>query len=187
MKFSKTLFACLTVGALTVLCGPQAFAQTPKTEGKIAFVDARAFTGGITEYRQQIEAIETEFTPQRQQLKSMEEQIAIAEEVLKRTAGELLPAARQRKIEDLERMKREFKRKGEDADEQYGKRIDTALNPLRQKVLKALNAFALERGVNLVIDISSAANSGALAYVNPQADITQAFIDNYNQTNPGKK
>ncbi|MBX7222977.1 MAG: OmpH family outer membrane protein [Blastocatellia bacterium] len=155
-----------------------------QSEPKIAFVDSRAFVSGINEFRQQAETLDREFKPQTDKIQQLVEQIQINEEVLKRTAAELLPDARQRKIDELEKQKLTYNRSLEDTKEAYAKRQEVILDPIRDKVIKALTAYAKDHGADVVLDLAPSVQSGSLAYMAPGVDITDEFIKFYNQTNP---
>lgn len=188
---SKFRFS-LCVFALAISLGfgaPQAQAQQPaaQAEAKIAFVNSLEFGENIIEFRQQTEILEREFKPANDQLEKLAEQLQLDEEALRRTLQDLQPGARQRRVEELEKAKKDYNRRVEDLKETIGKRSIVALDPLRQKIKVELDKYAKARGVSLILDLGPAIQSGTLAYIDPQADVTKDFIENYNRTFPGKK
>jgi len=87
----------------------------------------------------------------------------------------------QAKVDQLEQLKKDIQRKGEDAQASYNRRRQELLNPVQEEVSKALDAFAKARGINMIID---AAQVPGLLYASESIDITRAFIADFNSKNP---
>jgi len=87
----------------------------------------------------------------------------------------------QAKVDQLEQLKKDIQRKGEDAQASYNRRRQELLNPVQEEVTKALDAFAKARGINVIID---AAQMPGLLYASESIDITRAFIADFNSKNP---
>jgi outer membrane protein len=87
----------------------------------------------------------------------------------------------QAKIDQLEQLKKDIQRKGEDAQASYNRRRVELFNPLQDEISKALDAFAKARGINMIID---AAQVQGLLYASENIDITRAFIADFNSKNP---
>jgi outer membrane protein len=186
MKFIPALvlsfLACLVLGG-------SAAAQTaaPQNSAKIAVVDTSAFNSLIVEFRQQIENLQREFGPSTEALQKMGLEIQGEEDALQRLADSLPPEIRQKRLEDLEKKKIEFKRKQEDLKDAVDKRAGIVLGPLQEKIGKALEAYAKERGITMLLDLGTAAKAGGLFYIAPGIDVTDDFAAKYNAANPGKK
>ncbi len=88
--------------------------------------------------------------------------------------------ALQAKIDQLEQLKKDIQRKGEDAQAAYNRRRDELFTPLQQEIGKALEAFAKARGINVIIDAAQV----PLLYAADSIDITRAFIADFNSKNP---
>src|SRR6266446_5581046 len=86
----------------------------------------------------------------------------------------------QTKVDALEQMKTEYKRKGEDAEASYQKRQGEIFAPLQDDIEKALEVYAKQRGINVIIDASRV----PLVYAADNIDITRAFINDFNTKNP---
>lgn len=84
------------------------------------------------------------------------------------------------KVDQLESMKREIQRKGEDAQGAYNKRRGELFAPLQEEVGKALEVFAKARGINIILDGTQV----PLIYAADSIDITKAFITDFNSKNP---
>jgi outer membrane protein len=87
----------------------------------------------------------------------------------------------QAKIDQLEQLKKDIQRKGEDAQAAYNRRRQELFNPLQEEISRALDAFAKARGINMIID---AAQVQGLLYASDSIDITRAFIADFNSKNP---
>ena len=88
--------------------------------------------------------------------------------------------ALQAKIDQLEQLKKDIQRKGEDAQAAYNRRRQELFSPLQDEIGKALEAFAKARGINVIID----AVQVPLLYAADSIDITRAFITDFNSKNP---
>lgn len=86
----------------------------------------------------------------------------------------------QAKIDQLEQLKKDIQRKGEDAQAAYNRRRQELFSPLQDEIAKALEAFAKARGINVIIDGTQI----PLLYAADSIDITRAFITDFNTKNP---
>lgn len=86
----------------------------------------------------------------------------------------------QAKADQLEQLKKDIQRKGEDAQTNYNKRRAELFAPVQDEVGKALEAFAKARGITVIIDAASV----PLLYAADSTDITRAFIADFNAKNP---
>ena len=86
----------------------------------------------------------------------------------------------QAKIDQLEQLKKDIQRKGEDAQAAYNRRRQELFTPLQDEIGRALEAFAKARGINVIIDAAQV----PLLYAADSIDITRAFITDFNSKNP---
>lgn len=86
----------------------------------------------------------------------------------------------QTKIDQLEQLKKDTQRKGEDAQAAYNRRRQELFMPLQEEIGKALEVFAKARGINVIIDGAQV----PLLYAAESIDITRAFITEFNSKNP---
>jgi Skp family chaperone for outer membrane proteins len=86
----------------------------------------------------------------------------------------------QAKIDQLEQLKKDIQRKGEDAQASYNRRRQELFSPLQDEIGKALEVFAKARGINVIIDAAQV----PLLYAADSIDITRAFITDFNSKNP---
>ena len=172
--------------AATTPARPASNAPVPDT--KIAFIDTGAFgddKAGITRYVAAVKSLEREFKPRQDELNTMQTRIkAIADEITRLSGGGSVvdPKTIAAKQEEGERLNRDLKYKKEQADADFSKRYQDVVSPISQDIGKALDAFAQQRGLTMILDISKLAP--AILTVNPAMDVTQAFISEYNGKNP---
>lgn len=155
----------------------------PVPDTKIAYINTEAFGDekvGITRYVTAIKALEREFQPRQTELNTMQARIkAIAEEITKLSGSSVVdPKTIQAKQDEGEGLQRDLKYKKEQADALFAKRYEEAITPISQDIGKALSAFATQRGITMILDISKLAP--AVLTANPAMDVTQAFISEYN-------
>jgi outer membrane protein len=86
----------------------------------------------------------------------------------------------QAKIDQLEQLKKDIQRKGEDAQAAYKRRRQELFAPLQDEIGRALETFAKARGINVIIDAAQV----PLLYAAESIDITRAFITDFNSKNP---
>jgi Skp family chaperone for outer membrane proteins len=86
----------------------------------------------------------------------------------------------QAKIDQLDQLKKDIQRKGEDAQAAYNRRRQELFTPLQDEIGKALEIFAKARGINVIIDAAQV----PLLYAADSIDITRAFIADFNSKNP---
>jgi Skp family chaperone for outer membrane proteins len=90
------------------------------------------------------------------------------------------PKSIQAKIDTLEQLKKDYQRKGEDAQAAYNKRKQDIFQPLQDDIGKALEVYAKQHNINVIIDGSQV----PLVYAADALDITRAFINEFNSKNP---
>lgn len=134
---------------------------------------------GIAKYISTISKLDAEFQPIQNELNTTAKRLTQQQSEI--NAGTTLPPAQlQAKIDQLDQQKKEYQRKGEDAQASYQRRRNELLGPLQEEVGRALDAYAQARGITLIIDGSRV----PLLYADPGIDITKAFIADYNSKNP---
>lgn len=194
MKIDRLLAAIVFTLAL---CVSSAFAQpkpaaaapaSPQTgtavpESKIAliysdlFLDAKT---GIARFNSLVTTLNREFQPRQTELTAMKQKIDALTEDIQKTAAVADPKTLQTKQDQLDQMKKDFQRKGEDAQAAYDRRRKEIFLPLQEDIGKALEAYAKSHNINVIIDGSQV----PLVYAADALDITRAFINDFNSKNP---
>src|SRR6266576_6838576 len=153
-------------------------------ETKIALVNTDEFADektGITRLVNAMKRVDGEFQPRRTELQTLQQQIEKATADLTKTQP--LQAARvsQQQADKIEMMKTEFKRKGEDAQAAYQKRLQEVLSPVYEDIGKALDVYAKARGITLILDVTKVQG---IVSASDSLDITKPFITEFNSKNP---
>ena len=196
MKIDRLIIAFAFVLALSVspaFSQPRpaagAPAQTPAQgpvnvpESKIAliysdmFLDAKT---GIGRFNTLVGNLNREFQPRQTELQGLQQRIQALTDDITKTAAVADPKTLQSKQEQLDQMKKDFQRKGEDAQAAYDKRRKEMFTPLQDDIGKALEIYAKAHNINVIIDGSQV----PLVYAADTLDITRAFINDFNSKNP---
>jgi outer membrane protein len=200
MKTHSLLVAAFIVAAI----GSSAFAQpkppTPATQqpaapqantgtvpdSKIAVIYSSAFLDqktGIAKYSVLVNSLNREFQPRQTKLTQMNQKIQAAQDEINKLQSSSVPIdpkSVQAKVDALEQMKKEYQREGEDAEAWSQKRQQEIFAPLQDDIEKALEAYAKQRGITVIIDASRV----PMVYAADSIDITRPFIADFNSKNP---
>lgn len=191
-----------TLAVTLILFGATSvFAQPPATQtkpvpstaavdvpkGKVAIIFSAVFQDqkqGIAKFTVLLNRLNGEFQKLQDDLNQTAKTInALQEEIkkLQQSTAPVDPKSVQAKVDQLDQMKKDYQRKGEDGQEAYKQRRLALFGPLQEEVGKALDVYAKSRGVTLVIDASQ---TEGILYAAEIIDITRAFISDYNSKNP---
>jgi outer membrane protein len=164
---------------------PPATAQTGAIpETKIALVNTDEFADektGITRLVAAMKKVDLEFQPRRTELQTLQQQVEKATADLNKAAPVQDPKVTAQQTEKIEASKKEFTRKGEDAQAAYQKRLQEVLGPVYEDIGKALDAYAKAHGITLVLDVTKIQG---IVSASESLDITRPFITEFNSKNP---
>lgn len=191
MKIDRLIIAFAFVVAVAVspvLAQPRpgTAGQNPSAtvpESKIAliysdlFLDAKT---GIARFNTLVSTLNREFQPRQTDLQTMQQKLQALTDDITKTAAVADPKTLQTKQDQLEQMKKDFQRKGEDAQVAYDRRRKEMFTPLQDDIGKALEVYAKGHNINVIIDGSQV----PLVYAADTLDITRAFINDFNSKNP---
>lgn len=193
MKLFKLQFLSLTL----LLLGASAFAQQPAAtptkpapgplvlpKGKVAVINTAIFQESVEEFKAKVDQLNRQFEPRVKEVQSLADKINALETTIKSQSGVLTPARVAEMTENLESMKREYQRKGEDLQAEAGRTRDKAFEPITGKLTKFAEDYTAKRGIVVLVDISNAVQSGTVLWFDPRTDVTQDFVNAYNKANP---
>ena len=168
----------------TAPAGPAPTQTGALPETKIALVNTDEFADektGITRLVSAMKRVDGEFQPRRTELQTLQTQIEKATADL--TKAQPLQDAKvsQQQADKIEGMKTELKRKGEDAQAAYQKRLQDVLGPVYDDIGKALDTYAKAHGITLVLDVTKIQG---IVSASESLDITRPFITEFNSKNP---
>ena len=186
-------FAAICVGSIRAqqprpgTTAPTSGAATPSVnvpETKIALVNSEDFgdpQGGITRLVVAMKKVDAEFGPRRTELQALQAQIEKATADLAKVQAMQTAGVNQQQQEKIDQMKKDFQRKGEDAQAAYQKRLQEVIGPVYEEIGKALDAYAKTRGITLILDVTKVQG---IVSASDSLDITKAFITEFNSKNP---
>lgn len=153
-------------------------------QSKIVLMDSRAFydeKSGIQKLVQAYKQLNNEFAPRQKELQMLQAKIeGLISEVNK--MGTVAPDVLAAKREEGERLQREYEYKKNDAQSAFAKREKEIVTPVFALIGKAMEDFMRARNITFILDVSKMGESLLAAL--PTADVTNAFIDDYNAKNP---
>lgn len=183
--FTKSLMFVLILSAL-------AFAQTETTPpGKIAVINTAAFEDketGIKEIAAAYDKIEAEFKPQAEDLKLVAEKIQNLKKEIEefevqskkyRNVG--CPISIEKKLEEYDKLTKEYKQKQEEAKNLYDKRKPEIFADVNKIISEALKQFAKDKGYVAILDVSKCADCLTGNFNGEDNDVTAEFIKYYNE------
>ncbi|HLF85042.1 MAG TPA: OmpH family outer membrane protein [Blastocatellia bacterium] len=193
MKLLKLALAALALQLL----GVSALAQQPGAgappkpaapaflpKGKIAVINTAAFQQKVEEFKAKIDSLSRQYEPRVKEIQGLADKINALETTLKSQNGVLAPAKIAEMTENLDSMKRDYKRKAEDLEADAGRARDKAFEPITGKLGKFAEDYTAKRGIVMLVDIANALQSGTVIWFDPRSDVTQDFINEYNKANP---
>lgn len=194
MKIDRLIFAfafVLAVAISPVLAQTRPAAAAPTQappsanvpESKIALIYSDAFLdakAGIARFTTLVTTLNREFQPRQTELQSLQQKIQALTDDITKTQPVADPRTTQTKQDQLDQMKKDFQRKGEDAQVAYDRRRKEMFTPLQDDIGKALEVYAKAHNINVIIDGSQV----PLVYAADTLDITRAFISDFNSKNP---
>lgn len=143
-----------------------------------AVVDSGAFTdekAGITRAVAAIKGINVKYEAIQKEIQGLRARLDALQ------AESSKPGAQFDKLQaEGEQVQLQLKRKTEDAQTNYNRDLQAALDPIQTDISSALTAYATSHGLLMIIDVSRV----PVIYSHDSIDITKDFIAEYNRTHP---
>lgn len=192
MKNIRLITASLFVLALFSI---SAFAQaTTAQSGKVFVINTFAFSDdkeGIKKFVNASKQLDTEMKPRYTELQTMYDKMQVLAKEIQtlRTQFEAAPPGKspikaetiQAKLEDLDRMQVDYKRKEEDVKKVVAKRNQELLDPIRQDIFKVMQDFAKQKGYPIILDLAKMDEAQIILAIGVEdIDVTKEFVTFYN-------
>jgi Skp family chaperone for outer membrane proteins len=188
MKRFSFIAASFIFAAITAV---SAFGQAaqPAAPFKMAVIDTGAFDTkeGITRYATAMNALEAEFKPLETEIQGMVTKYNTLGAEIKKfqdqaAAGTPIDQkSAQTKVEEYQNLELSIKRKQEDAKARAARREPQVMGPIRQEIGKALQDYAKQKGIALILDAAKLDGAGLiLAFDEAKVDVTKDFIAFFN-------
>lgn len=192
MKLFRISIAVAAFAAFAILAHTQTRPATPAGAqpqrpaagpANIAIIDSSAFSdekAGIARVMAAMKQMEAKFQPLRNELRGMRERLNTMRSDLQKKQGIQDAKVTAQQAEAADQLDLQIKRKAEDAQASYQKESLALLDPLQKDIAQALNAYAQQKGISLLLDV----NRVPVVYAANNLDITRDFIAEYNRTHP---
>ena len=162
---------------------PAAPASVNVPDTKIALIYSEAFLDpktGIAKFSVLLNNLNREFQPRQTEINGLTTRAQQLNDDIEKTRAVADPKTIQQKVDQLEQLKKDLQRKGEDAQAAYNKRRGEIFQPLQDDIGKALEVYAKAHNINVIIDGSQV----PVVYAADSLDITRAFINDFNRKFP---
>jgi Skp family chaperone for outer membrane proteins len=194
-KTMKTIRSIAVGLFFAALFAVPAFAQTNTTQpaagGRIVVINTAAFDddkAGITKYVSAMTALDNEFKVPYTELQTLDTKLKNLKQQYNTQLAEaqkpnspIKPESLQTKLDEIQGLELEFKRKQEDAKVKFDRRQQQVMGPIMQDIYKALGDFTKQKGYALVLDAAKLDSAGIiLGWNESQIDVTKEFITFYN-------
>ena len=165
---------------------PATATQLPTSKMAVIYTDAfldpktgiAKFNTILTKLNGEFQTVKNDLTQMQTRAQTLQDEITKLQQ-----AGPGVPVDQRTvntKVDQLEQLKKDIQRKGEDAQGAYNRRRQELFAPLQEEIGKALEVFARARGINAIIDGTQV----PLLYAADSIDITRPFITEFNSKNP---
>lgn len=164
---------------------PAATSSGATSTNAIGIVNTSAFgdpKNGITRLVNALGGVTREFQPRQTELQTLAQRVQAIADDIQKTQSVAQPAELERKRQQAELLQVELTRKREDAQRAYERRLSEVVSPIETDINTALTAFARQRNLSMVINVSQL--QGAVLLLNDSMDLTRDFIADYNRRNP---
>lgn len=179
--FVFSVFALIS--SFTTLRAQPAAAVQPL---KIAVFDSDMLNdekAGIKKLVTAFKSLEAELKPKKDELVALKAKYDGIVKLVQDTQKTADPNVIRTKLDEAETLKRDIERKQQDGQQFLDRRMKEVTGPIYQEIGNALQAFAKQRGIDIIYDMAKL--NEAMMVVNPAADITPAFITEFNAKNTG--
>lgn len=179
-------FSFLSLTLFCVLAFSSFASAQAATGGRVAVINTERFgeeKAGITKYVNAIKAVETEFAPAIKELDTLAARLQTLEKeinALRQSGAAADQQTGQRKMDEYEKLQRDYKRRQEDAKSRYDRRFTAVTTPLNQSIGTALTEFAKKNNYSIVFDISRDKEGLVVSIPDEKIDITKDFIAFFN-------
>ncbi len=163
-------------------------AQTNARVGKIGIIDTRLFLNGKTVIKKYVDAINavnvefksvaTELDAMALKVQNLEKELRVFQEQAQKGV-QLNQATVNAKLEDYDRLSREYKFRKEDNEARYNRRQAALVSPVQRDISAALQEFTKKNGYVIIFDISKD-QTGLFLSLGEKTDLTIDFITFYN-------
>lgn len=153
---------------------------------RIAVIDSTVFSSeqGIQQLQQQMRLLDEKYKSQFDELQRYQQEVAALEREINTKAANWTMEVRQQKQEEFQDKQIKMKRLREDLERRYKRDLQRVTQPISERVRTYLQQYAKRRGITLILDVAPLNQAGAVPYLDKAIDVTEDFINEYNQKYP---
>jgi outer membrane protein len=156
-------------------------AQSPApAPTKIGVINIQAAIASTAEGKKAFADLQKKYQPRQQELQKMQQDIQAEQDQLSRLAPTLSDEEQGRRNRDMEEKQKLLKRSAEDAQNDFNRDRDEAINRIGQKMVRVIAEYAQQNGFTLVIDGAQI----PVYFAAKDVELTEAIIKRYDTANP---
>jgi outer membrane protein len=174
------MFSRLTIGPLLVCSALLAITQAAHAQSKVAVVNLQRAVLESAEIKKANDQMQATFKPRQDKLEALQKEIAAIAQQIQSSGGKLSPAAEQDLQLQGQKKQRDLQRMQDDLQADAQNYRNDILSKSSTKMTDVIKKLAEEKGVDLIVDTSSA------LYFKPVLDITNDAIAAYDKAYPAK-
>jgi Skp family chaperone for outer membrane proteins len=190
MKLIKTLELLVLIMSLAIAASaqspavPAAGGSPAPGKGRVALINSSLLQVKLNDYKLKIDELNKQFEPRVKEVQTLVDRINALETTIRTQSGVLPPAKIAEMTDQLNEMKIQQKRKAEDLQADGEKARNQQLAPFKEKLQKFLQEFAAKHNISVLVDLANGVESNTVVWSDPRADVSQAFITEYNAAYP---
>ena len=178
---SLSITALLTLGAFAQAADTNAPSANSVVAGptKVAIINIQAAIANTNEGQRDLDALQKKFEPKQIELKALNDEVDNLKKQLSTQTSMLSEDERNKRVQAIEEKQKKLQRDLEDAQNDYQQQSNEIAQRIGTKLMKSLDAYAVQNGFSVVIDVSS--QQSPVLWAAPSTDITKPVIEAYNQ------
>jgi outer membrane protein len=157
---------------------PTASAAAPSGPPKIAVVAFQMAVAQTNEGLRDFADLQKKYAPREATLKTLSDEIDGLTKQLQTQSATLSEAERSSKAKSIDEKKKQLDRDSEDARNSFQQDMQDTYNSLASKVYDAMQSYAEQQGLTLILDVSQ--QQSPVLYASEGSNITKQVIDAYN-------
>lgn len=178
---SLSIAALLTLGAFAQAADTNTPSANSVVAGptKVAIINIQAAIANTNEGQRDLDALQKKFEPKQIELKALNDEVDNLKKQLSTQTSMLSEDERNKRVQAIEEKQKKLQRDLEDAQNDYQQQSNEIAQRIGTKLMKSLDAYAVQNGFSVVIDVSS--QQSPVLWAAPSTDITKPVIEAYNQ------
>lgn len=146
-------------------------------EMKIGVVNMQAALEKSEAGKAALAKMKVEFDAAQTKVNAMQNELKQLQQSIENQSSLLTPEAKQEKIDDFQRKRKDLERFAKDSGEEMKKRERQYVNEIANELQKTLVAMGKEQAFDIILETQE---SGVL-YFNDKRDLTNALVERYNK------